>query len=202
MKRDPYEVLGVSPNADDAEIKRAYHELAKKYHPDNCQNDDLKQVAAEKMKEINEAYDTIKSLRNGGGNRQNGYQGQASQPIYAKIRMLLNENRVGEADSLLESIPYNQRDAEWCFLKGVMFMRIGRYFDAIRLMETACRNDPGNEEYRVTLENLRHATASRQGTAGNTYHERRGCSNCDLCSSLLCADCCCECMGGDLIRCC
>ena len=204
MNKDPYKVLGVSPDASDAEVKRAYHELAKKYHPDNCQNDDLRALAAEKMKEINEAYDTIKAWRSGKKDPNQGYNPGGAyngDPIYARIRYAINENRLNEADSLLESIPYNQRGAEWCFLKGVMFMRFGRYFDAIRMMETACRNDPNNMEYRTTLENLRQATASRQGADGG-YQEKKECSNCDICTSLLCADCCCECMGGDLIRCC
>ena len=205
MNKDPYKVLGVSPDADDAEIKRAYHELAKKYHPDNCKDENLRDIAAEKMKEVNEAYEAIKQMRSNGGARQNSnaYGGGTTDPFYIQVRQLLNENRIGEADNMLESLPYNQRGAEWCFLKGVMFMRIGRYFDAIRMMETACRNDPNNQEYRATLEQLRMATANRQNGA---YYagdqQRQGCSNCDLCSTLICADCCCECMGGDLIRCC
>ena len=54
---DPYSVLGVSPNASDEEIKKAYRELARKYHPDNYQNNPLADLAEEKMKEINEAYE-------------------------------------------------------------------------------------------------------------------------------------------------
>ena len=56
---DPYSVLGVSPNASDEEIKKAYRELARKYHPDNYQNNPLADLAEEKMKEINEAYAVI-----------------------------------------------------------------------------------------------------------------------------------------------
>ena len=55
-KRDFYEVLGVSKTASDAEIKKAYRKLAKKYHPDSNPNDT---VAAERFKEINEAYDVL-----------------------------------------------------------------------------------------------------------------------------------------------
>ena len=65
--RDPYEVLGVSPDASDDEVKRSYRDLARKYHPDNYQNNPLADLAEEKMKEINEAYDAITRTRSGGG---------------------------------------------------------------------------------------------------------------------------------------
>lgn len=201
MSYNPYDVLGVSSQASDDEIKHAYHDLARKYHPDNCQSDELRALAAEKMKEINHAYDTIKQWR------QSGYQG-ASQDngqnsLYGTVRQLLNENRLGEADRLLESVPYNQRNAEWLFLKGVMFMRMGRFMDALTMLESACREDPNNREYSDALNSLRQASANMRQSGG--YQGRSGgggCSNCDLCSTLICADCCCECMGGDLIRCC
>ena len=64
--RDPYNVLGVSQSASDDEVKKAYRELARKYHPDNYQNNPLADLAEEKMKEINEAYDAITKQRAGG----------------------------------------------------------------------------------------------------------------------------------------
>ena len=64
---DPYKVLGVSPNATDDEVKDAYRRLARKYHPDNYVNNPLSDLATEKMKEINEAYDEIQRQRKSGG---------------------------------------------------------------------------------------------------------------------------------------
>lgn len=58
MYQDPYKVLGVSPDASDEEIKKAYRDLTKKYHPDLNPNDP---EAAKKMNEINAAYDQIKN---------------------------------------------------------------------------------------------------------------------------------------------
>ena len=55
--QDPYKVLGVSPDASEEELKAAYRELAKKYHPDNYADSPLADLANEKMQEVNEAYD-------------------------------------------------------------------------------------------------------------------------------------------------
>ena len=75
--KDPYKVLGVSSNATDEEIKKAYRELVRKYHPDKYRDSDLADLAGEKMKEINAAYEEIQKERSGrgGGNAQNGTYG-------------------------------------------------------------------------------------------------------------------------------
>ena len=70
--KDPYEVLGVSPGASEEEIKKAYRDLARKYHPDNYQNNPLADLAQEKMKDINEAYSQVMKLRQGGGSSYGG----------------------------------------------------------------------------------------------------------------------------------
>ncbi len=86
---DPYSVLEISPNASTEEVKRAYRELARKYHPDNYQNNPLADLAEAKMKEINEAYDTIMRMREGGGRARStgpssgSYQGgYGATPLY------------------------------------------------------------------------------------------------------------------------
>ena len=57
--RDPYQVLGVPSTATDEEVKKAYRDLARKYHPDNYHDNPLADLAQERMKEINEAYEAI-----------------------------------------------------------------------------------------------------------------------------------------------
>ena len=62
--KDPYSILGVSPGASDEEVKNAYRNLARRYHPDNYDdNNPLKDLAKDKMQEINAAYDEIQRDR-------------------------------------------------------------------------------------------------------------------------------------------
>lgn len=209
MDKDPYKVLGVSPNASDDEIKKAYRELAKKYHPDNYPNPDMKELASEKMKEINEAYNAIKdgkARRSRSGSGYSGYSGgpgaSGGSETYTQIRLLINSDRIDEAEAALERIPYAERGAEWDFLKGCVCVRRGRYYDAMRLFESACRSDPSNAEYREALNRLKNSSYTARGQRSSGGGSGGGCSVCDMCTGLICADCCCEMCGGDLISCC
>ena len=78
--RDPYQVLGVPSTATDEEVKKAYRNLAKKYHPDNYHDDPLADLAQEKMKEINEAYEEIQNQRKRGASGD-GYEPTAAAMV-------------------------------------------------------------------------------------------------------------------------
>ncbi len=199
--KNPYEVLGISPNATDDEVKSAYRALAKKYHPDNYENNPLQDIAAEKMQEINEAYDTIMNERRSGGksNANGGYSAYTSTK-FSDIRTLINQNRLDEAQRSLDSIPISERNAEWYFLNGSVQYRRGWFDNAYSNFSTACNMDPSNSEYRAALNQIQYSR--RGGNPYNTVPSGGGCSTCDVCQGLICADCCCECMGGDLISCC
>ena len=208
---DPYQVLGVSPSATDEQIKNAYRELARKYHPDNYVNNPLADLAQEKMKEINEAYDQIQRQRK---QQQQSYSGQASanrgysnagRSQFADIRQLLNSNRLSEAEELLEGIPQQRRDAEWYYLRGRVFYVHGWLDQAYSYYTRAVQMNPGNAEYQTALNQLmwQRNTGRPSGGYGDYRNvQSGGMSGCDMCSGLICADCCCECMGGDLISCC
>lgn len=203
--KDPYMTLGVSRDATDDEIKKAYRALARKYHPDNYAGSDLADVAEEKMKEINEAYDMIGKMRAAGGSGGSYTGGSSSQGYssgnYAEIRYRINEGRFSDAEILLDAIPASQRGAEWNFLKGCVMMQRGYYFDAQKYIETACYLDPTNMEYRQVKQRMR-ATAYSYDSPYRTTSYGSACSGTDCCTSLICANCLCECCGGDLIRCC
>ncbi|MEM5781119.1 MAG: J domain-containing protein [Lawsonibacter sp.] len=193
--RDPYSVLGVSQSASDEEVKKAYRELARKYHPDNYQNNPLADLAEEKMKEINEAYDAVTKQRSGGGGYQQatagtygGYtqQGRASSgsPTYSRVRNLINSGDLGTAERLLSEVP--QKDGEWYFLSGSIAYRKGWLDEAAQNYNLAVRMDPGNLEYRQAL-----AMMQQRGGGYRPYGYTNTMDGLDCCTTMLCLNCLC-----------
>jgi len=199
MVNDPYKVLGIERTATDEEVKKAYRELARKYHPDNYMNTPLADLAEEKMKEINEAYEAIQKMRKEGVHSDSGYQYRSAEnggdDRFREIRSYLEQNNFYEAEIRLNSVPAQARNAEWYFLKGVVFRARGWYFEAAKYFDAACRMDPANQEYRIAAESIRNYTSS-------STRSRNEDTVCNLCCGMLALDCCCECCGGDLISCC
>ncbi len=201
---DPYKILGVSPNASDEEIKKAYRALARKYHPDKYKDSDLASLAEEKMKEINAAYEEIQKTRENGGAYRGSYTGYGSGSTgsskFARVRVLINAGNFSEAEQLLNETDINDRGAEWNFLMGCIELKKGNSLDASRYFDTACTMDPSNAEYANMR--MRMRSFGNMGNMKSAPYSGAGCSGCDICTSLLCADCLCECCGGDLISCC
>ena len=167
---DPYKVLNIAPSASDEEVKHAYRELARKYHPDNYHDNPLADLAQEKMKEINEAYETIQKQRKasaGGsyytGTQTSSYQaGTSSDPRMQEIRNALARGDVSQAERLLNAIP--EHNAEWNYLMGYVCYRRGWMDEAKRYFETAVQMEPNNFEYRSALTRF-----SAQGYRPNGY---------------------------------
>lgn len=202
--RNPYEVLGIKENASEEEVKRAYRELVRKYHPDQYQNNPLSDLAEEKLREINSAYDFIMKKFSGVGrqdtrtNYQNYRSGNGSE-LYSRVRVFINTGNIGMAEEMLDRS--GDRSAEWFFLKGLIALRKGWYDEAHTNIRTASNMDPGNYEYREALNRLNRSNMSYRGAAfGRGYNQ--GPDLCTICQCLWCSDCCCECMGSDLINCC
>ena len=192
--KDPYEVLGLQRGASKEEVKSAYRKLAKKYHPDVNQNNPLKDLAEEKFKEIQWAYDEIMY-----GKAEGYYQGSynsGSGNLYS-IRQQIQTGRYRDAVRTLNSM--SVRNAEWNYLMGVCYVNMGSIGQGVQYIQNAVRMDPGNSEYNNFLNQILNMQ--------NTYRQRAynyggGNSSVDCCTQLICADCCCESMGGDLISCC
>ena len=196
--KNPYEVLGVTSSASMDEIKRAYRDKARRYSEDQAT-----------MNELNDAYDFI--INNLSGSRtDNSYAdtgfganaagGQTSE--FGDIRAKLNGGRIDDAETLLDGIPYQRRNAEWYYLKGTIQHRRGWLESALESFRKAREMEPGNSEYEAAFNQLERESKGNFRKNKQNDDNDGCCSPCNICSSLMCADCCCECMGGDLIRCC
>lgn len=193
--RNPYDVLGVERGADMTRVNAAYRELAKKYQGSNCAE----------MDEINAAYDAIVMQSSGtsgytsaGGGYSYSYTGGAD---YSDIRAKINAHRLEDAQTLLDGIPEGMRNAEWYYLKGTVQHKKGWLEEAVRNFSTACSMDPGNNTYKMAYNKANQARAGGYRTEKHPG-SNAGTAMCNLCSGLLCADTCCECLGCDLIPCC
>ena len=207
---NPYEVLGLKQGASQDEIKSAYRKLIKQYHPDQYIDNPLKDLAEQKMREINEAYDTL-TKNNGNYGSSNNYSNSTnSSTSYSntssnnsfnlqEIRRYINSRNFTAAEQSLNSIP--NRNAEWHFLYGVVMINKGWYDSAYEHVSTATRMDPNNFEYRQVLNSLNQRTTNYSNPY---YRTTRGGSQdpCDCCMQLWCLDTLCECFGGDIISCC
>ena len=174
MVQDPYKVLGVSPDASDEEIKKAYRDLTKKYHPDLNPDDP---TAADKMNDINAAYDQIKSGNVPGASSYSGYgsagayqqqyggwtdwagwngtsQQQTERSEYTAAKNFIRNGMYREALNALSGVPIPERDGKWYYLSAGANMYMGNKVAALEHAKRAVEIDPGNEEYRRLLAQL------------------------------------------------
>lgn len=185
MYQDPYEVLGVPRTASDDEVKKAYRELTKKYHPDLHPGDE---ECARKMNDINIAYDQIKNgtAKAGpyGGSQQyqygnpgynTGYAdyrdftgwstwGWAEQQAranterseYTAAKNFIRNGMYKEALNALSGVPSAERDGKWYYLSAGANMYLGNKTIALEHAKRAVQLDPENYEYRQLLEQLKN----------------------------------------------
>ena len=184
MEQDPYKVLGVSPDASDEEIKKAYRRLAMKYHPDRNPNDP---EAAKKMQQINAAYEQIKNpeayRRTAGsqGYGSQGYGGYGYDPFggawqrqsyggtgdqYQKSAyQYILYGRYREALNVLENSP--EKNARWYYLSALANDGLGNQVTALEHIRRAVSMDPGNAEYLQAMDAIENGGASYRRQAGN-----------------------------------
>ena len=215
MTKNPYDVLGVSQNASDDEIKRAYRDLTRKYHPDANVNNPLADLAEEKFKEVQEAYDQIMKERSSGGST-GGYSygyGSSSSSSYnssynnsqdAEMQAVfnfINTRRYREALNLLDRMP--NRTSMWYYASGAANMGIGNNIVAREHAQQAVNMEPNNVQYRQLLNTIDWNSRRYQNNpyGGGYGGGNSSCGTGNMCCDLWCADTLCECMGGDLCSC-
>lgn len=202
--KDPYQVLGVSSGATDEEVKKAYLKLARKYHPDNYHDNPLADLAQEKMKEINAAYEEISKSRSGGqrgGRYSSGYgqeygysgssyrtawseESSSGSSVLQQVRIAINSGNLSRAEALLAN--YEDHNAEWNFLKGVICYRRGWMDEARRYYTTACQIDPSNGEYRQALDYMENGSSEAYHPGGTVFGTEL-CGDSSLCMRMCCA---------------
>lgn len=191
---DPYKVLGVNPGDDEETIKKAYRKLVKKYHPDRYVNTPMADMATEKIKEINEAYDMLTDKKTSSDGYSRGYSDSYARYdtnysiSFESVRMLIRMRRFAEAEAMLSKLSQN---AEWYYLMGVIYINKGWYDSGREYIQRAVNMEPNNMEYRQTLNSFNSQNGSYRDfrmeyvdcCGGNSY------LNC-LCASLVCSGCC------------
>lgn len=202
--RDPYETLGVSRNASMDEIKKAYHKLSRKYHPDANVDNPLADLAAEKFKEVQQAYDQIVKERETGSfggsdyGQFNSYSG--GNTTYQAVYTYIQARQYSQALHVLSGI--SSRNGEWYYLSAIANAGCGNNLQAINHAQQAVNLEPNNIHYRNLLNQMQGGGAfyNNMGTGyGRTTTSDDNC--CSTLCTLWALDSCCECMGGDLCTC-
>ena len=182
MFDDPYKILGVSPDASDEEIKRAYRRLAKKYHPDLNPGD---QEAARKMQEVNSAYEQIKdpdkfrqqqTSGGYGGGYYDPFGGYRQQQSYGSTgqgdqyqqaaQQYIRFRRYREALNALQNS--SERNARWYYLSALANDGLGNQVTALEHIRRAVSMEPDNQEYLQTLNFMENGGAAYRQQA-NTF---------------------------------
>ena len=206
---NPYEILGIYENASDEEIKNAYREKARAIQQNGYAGNPLSDIAERKMKELDDAYDTIMGQRRAGKSyssadsyTQNTYSETSySTPTYQEIRDKIRRNELDTAQMLLNNVPEMSRIAEWYYLQGMIQQKKGWTNAAYENYTRAYQMDSTNPEYARAYQGMNNQRSGGYRTATGRKSDS-DCSFCSICQGLICADCCCECMGGDIIPCC
>ncbi|MCR4422166.1 MAG: DnaJ domain-containing protein [Exilispira sp.] len=193
MGKDPYEILGLSRNASMDEIKARYRELVKKYHPDKHQGNPLADLAEERFKEIQQAYDDIINNRaSSSQNYENNYSSSSYtyNVDYENIISLIQNGRYSLANQKLDQI--NDRNSGlWNYLKSIVCANMGDLQNAMNYIQIAISIEPNNinyQKFRDQLINYNSRPYYSQAQTGSTS-SCLDCLTCLCCFNCLCNSC-------------
>lgn len=212
MQKNPFVTLGITENVTQNELFQAYRKLRDEYSNKRFAPGEEGADACRKLEEIEAAYaEATEILRTNFDITTYGDE-------LIRVEDAIKANDLDKAQDLLD-VEQN-RNARWHYLQSVVFYRKNWHSDALKQLDFACKLEPDNTKYTEAREALLKQMHSNGEQKSSFYNDRnqqgtersyrdvppqgqmRGCTPCNCCSSLICADCCCECMGGDLLTCC
>ncbi len=214
LMKEYYELLGISEKATDKQVKAAYIAMKNKYDPGSYEKEDLKKYATDKTEQITKAFDEIMNARRvdrmkKGESVKDSFDNDGSRDYvvdFDYIEELIRSDDLDTAEEILDGIARENRLPRWFYLKGLVFFKKGWLGEAAEFFEAACRMDPQNTVYRQAWERAMWQRSGQFGNPGtespygNGTRPLGGCGVCDICGGLLCADCCCNCLGGSFMR--
>ena len=217
MPNNPFVILGVSENASQSEILDAYKAKRSLLQEHLFDAGEAGDTAARKITELDDAYQRAMEIA-----LERATVSGEGESTFDAVKQAIRAKNPEDAQRALDDI--SNRSAEWHYYQSVVFYEKNWLNDSKKQLEIALSMEPSNEKYSRALENLKkkidgsrpydnngandvyHQSTQQGSDGGRTYRQRQrgdaadGC--CAACQALWCADCCCECMGGDLIRCC
>ena len=143
---NPYELLGIGPEANQEQIRHAYHLAARKYHPDKFQDPQQQKQAQERMTTLNLAYQ--EAMRIAGLKKDAPYHQQISCEDAVKLSRKLLKQGYPEG-ALRELLRSETRSPMWFFQQGEVLMAMEQYESARQSYREAVRRDPANNTFRA-----------------------------------------------------
>lgn len=213
MPTNPFVILGVDKNATQSEILEAYKQKRAYYQAHVFDEGESGAQAASMLNQLDDAYQQAMEMA-----VESATVTGEGESAYEQVKQAIRSKDIENAQKLLDDMSY--RGAEWHYYQSVVFYEKNWLNDTKKQLEIALQMDPQNEKYQRALDNLKKKIDGsrpydKEGAQGvynadstqtdRTYTQRDGAvadGICSACQALWCADCCCECMGGDLIRCC
>lgn len=213
MPTNPFVILGVDKNATQSEILEAYKQKRAYYQAHVFDEGESGAQAASMLNQLDDAYQQAMEMA-----VESATVTGEGESAYEQVKQAIRSKDIETAQKLLDDMSY--RGAEWHYYQSVVFYEKNWLNDTKKQLEIALQMDPQNDKYKRALDNLKKKIDGsrpydKEGSQGvynadstqtdRTYTQRDGAvadGICSACQALWCADCCCECMGGDLIRCC
>lgn len=213
MPTNPFVILGVDKNASQSEILEAYKQKRAYYQAHVFDEGESGAQAASMLNQLDDAYQQAMEMA-----VESATVTGEGESAYEQVKQAIRSKDIETAQKLLDDMSY--RGAEWHYYQSVVFYEKNWLNDTKKQLEIALQMEPQNEKYQRALDNLKKKIDGsrpydKEGAQGvynadstqtdRTYTQRDGAvadGLCTACQALWCADCCCECMGGDLIRCC